>query len=155
MKYETTFLIKARPNDVFMAIHEYKLKRTPNEFFSWLFMGTLVKMDFRVLTRHPLGMGAIYDWKFKVLGIPFLAFQEKVVEWVEGRTVAYRAIAGWDMFFRLDVEPEEDSTRVRETINFSTGSAFFDQLLRPFIEWGLHEVGRVLVARGLDEVNQR
>src|SRR5574341_1138471 len=149
MQYSATFLVKAKPGDVFAAIHEYKVRRQPDDFFAWRFLRALINTDFQVLTVHTLGLGAIYDWKFRILGLPVFAFQEKVVEWVEGRTVAYGAISGWEMFFRVDVEPHNGSTRVTELIDFSTGSRLFDRLCRPFFEWGLRKVGQGLVRRGL------
>ncbi len=33
MKYQTAFAVKARPKDVFAAIHEYRVRRNPNAFF--------------------------------------------------------------------------------------------------------------------------
>jgi len=83
MRYTTKLLVKANPQEVFEALHQYKRDRKPNEFFSWLFLGTIVKMNFHVLTENVVGLGAIDDWKFKLFGYPIFAFQEKIVEWQE------------------------------------------------------------------------
>jgi hypothetical protein len=56
-------------------------------------------MDYQVVTEHTLGLDVLYDWKFSIMGIPFFSFREKVVEWQEGRRVAYQAISGRKMYF--------------------------------------------------------
>lgn len=91
MKLETQFEAIASPEDVFAAFHNYKIHRDPANFFP----SKLVRWRFQVLSENALGIGATYDWKIWLLGVPVLAFQEKVVEWQEDKSVAYRAIQGW------------------------------------------------------------
>lgn len=154
MLYQATFTVQTAPEDVFAATHEYKLRQRPAEFFSFLSLEKLVKMEFRVLTPHALGLGATYDWTFRVLGTPILVFQEKIIDWVDGRTTSYRAVSGWNMTFRIDVEAEDGGSRVTEQIDISTGIPFTDRLFRGFIEWGLKRVGKKLVERGLKAIEQ-
>lgn len=99
-------------------------------------------MDFRVVTGHTLGVGAMYDWKIWVLGVPILKFEEQVVEWQAAQSVAYQAISGWKMYFRVDLDPLNENTLVTVTIDFSLGWLVLDTLFRPFIEWGLNRVCR-------------
>ncbi len=138
MKFETEIIAEARPEDVFAAFHQYKVSRNPSRFFP----SKLVKWHFDVLTDHTLGSGAIYEWKIWLLRIPVLHFKERVVEWQEGKSVAYEAISGWKMHFRVDLEPEGEYTLVKVSIDFSLGVQLLDRLLRPFIEWGLGRVCR-------------
>lgn len=154
MLYQTTFTINAEPKDVFAAIHEYKLRQRPREFFSFLGLEKLVTMEFHVLTPHAIGPGATYDWTFRLLGVPVLAFQERIVDWIEGKTAAYRAISGWDMYFRVDVMAEAGGTRVVEQIDISVGTELIGRMLQGFIEWGLRRVGQRLIEGGLKAINQ-
>jgi hypothetical protein len=56
--------------------------------------------------------------------------------------VAYKAISGWKMYFRVNLEPAADCTLVAVTIEFSLGSKVLDRLLRLLVEWGLGRVCR-------------
>lgn len=139
MKLTTTFIALEKPEIVFSAFHQYKLRLNPASFFPSLF----VKWQFRVLSENTLGIGATYDWKIWVLGFPVLAFQEKVVEWKEGEAVAYRAIQGWEMEFRVDLQPESEGTRVTiDTDLVLPGPDFLNNVLRPVYEQGLQMVCR-------------
>ena len=149
MKYTTMLLVNAQPQEVFDALHQYKRERDPNTFFSWLFLGTIVKMDFRVLTEHVVGLGATYDWTFRLFGHPIFAFRERIVEWEEGKTVTYQAISGWNMLFRVQVEPHQDQTLATIQIDFSLGAKVLDRVFRFFIEWGLRRVSKHAIERGL------
>jgi polyketide cyclase/dehydrase/lipid transport protein len=149
MRYTTELLVNAQPQEVFDALHQYKRERNPNAFFSWLFLGTIVKMDFRVLTENVVGLGATYDWKFRLFGYPIFAFQEQIVEWEEGKTVSYQAISGWNMLFRVHVEPHHGQTLATIQIDFSLGMKVLNRLFRFFIEWGLHKVSKRSIDRGL------
>lgn len=152
MLYGTTLIVNAAPQDVFSAIHEYKLRRRPDQFFSLLFLERLVKMEFRVLTGHTLGLGAIFDWRFSALGVTLLAFQEQIVEWVPDKTVAYQAVSGWSMHFKVDLDGDNSETHVSVQLDISTGNPVVDRLFRPFFEWGLRQAVRNLIAKGLREI---
>ena len=102
----------------------------------------MVKWRFEVLSDHVLGLDAVYDWKIWLLGIPVLDFKEKVVEWEAGKGVAYRAISGWEMCFRIVLNADDGSTRVRICIDLSLGNRLLEKSLRPFIEWGLDKACR-------------
>ncbi len=139
MKLSTTFNAIASPETVFTALHHYKINRDPASFFP----SRLVKWRFQVLSENTLGVGATYDWKIWLLGIPMLAFQEQVVEWQEGKSVAYRAIQGWEMDFRVDLVPVGEGTRVDVNTDLSLpGPEFLNRLLRPAYEWGFQMVCR-------------
>lgn len=139
MRLSTSFKANASPETVFAAFHQYKIKRDPASFFP----SKLVKWRFRVLSKNSLGVGATYDWKIWLLGVPMLAFQESVVEWQEGRSVAYRAIQGWQMDFRIELEPDGEKTRVGVNSDLSLpGPEFLNRMLRPVYEWGLQIVCR-------------
>jgi len=141
MRYKTEFKIKANLKEVFAALHQYKIDRRPGELFGTVLPSWLVKIDFRVLTSNTLGLGAVYNWKFKILGIPILKFKEKVVEWKEGKSVAYQAISGWKMFFRTELEPSTEGTLIKTEIDFSPmGFVIFDWLFSPVVKWGLNKV---------------
>jgi hypothetical protein len=137
MKLTTTFIALEKPEIVFSAFHQYKRRKNPASFFPSLF----VKWQFRVLSENTLGIGATYDWKIRLLGFPMLVFQEKVVEWQEGESVAYRAIQGWEMDFRVDLQPDGEGTLVSVYTDLALpGPAFIHSLLRPAYEWGLQKV---------------
>lgn len=137
MRLKTHFYAIARPEMVFEALHQYKIHRDPASFFP----SKLVKWRFRVLSENTLGMGATYDWKIWLLGIPVLAFQEQAVEWQAGKSVAYRAIQGWEMDFRVDLQPDGKGTQVKVDTDLTLpGPAFTHRLLRPVYEWGLQKV---------------
>lgn len=137
MKLSTSFLTDAAAVEVFDALHRYKISRDPKRFFP----SRLVQWHFRVLTDHALGLGAVYDWKIWLLGIPVLAFQEQVVEWEEGKCVAYRAISGWEMDFHIDLKADGESTRVEVDTDLALpGPDFIHSLLRPAYELGLKRV---------------
>lgn len=139
MNLTTTFKAHSQPETVFAAFHQYKIKRRPGSFFH----SRLVKWRFHVLTDHTLGLGAVYDWKIWLFGIPILAFKEQVVEWREGECVAYRAIWGWEMDFRIDLQPDGEATRVTVDTDLALpGPEFLNRLLRPAYEWGLRSVCR-------------
>lgn len=149
MRYTTKLLVNARPQEVFDALHQYKRERDPNTFFSWFFLGTIVKMDFHVLTENVVGEGATYDWTFRLFGHPIFAFQEQIVEWQEGKSVSYQAISGWNMLFRVQVEPHHDQTLATIQIDFSLGAKLLDLVFRFFIEWCLYRVSKRSIERGL------
>lgn len=139
MKLTTTFIALEKPEIIFSAFHQYKLRRNPASFFPSLF----VKWHFQVLSENTLGIGATYDWKIWLLGFPVLAFQEKVVEWKEGEAVAYRAIQGWEMDFRVDLQPEGEGSRVTIDTDLALpGPDFLNDVLRPVYEQGLQKVCR-------------
>jgi len=140
-KYETTFKIGRNSEEVSAALHQYKINRRPADLFGSVLPSWLVKMDFQVLTNNTLGLGAIYDWKFRVLGVPVLKFKEEVIEWQEGKSVAYQAISGWRMFFRTELEPVSEGTLIKTEIDFSPlRFAFADRLFGPIVKWGLNKV---------------
>lgn len=137
MKLRTTFVALDKPEIVFSAFHQYKLRRNPASFFPSPF----IKWQFRVVSENTLGIGATYAWRIWLLGFPVLAFQEKVVEWQEGESVAYRAIQGWKMDFRVNLQPDGDGTQVKVDTDLALpGPAFTHRLLRPAYEWGLQKV---------------
>lgn len=139
MKLQTQFKAFASPETVFASFHQYKIKRDPGSFFP----SKLVKWQFRVLSENTLGLGATYDWKIWLLGIPVLTFQEQVVEWQAGECVAYRAIQGWEMDFRIDLQPAGNATRVDVEADLALpGPDFIHSLLRPVYERGLQSVCR-------------
>lgn len=138
MRYTTQLEAQAGPEEIFDAFHRYKTSEDPSRFFP----SRLSRMDFHVVTKHTLGVGAIYDWRIWALGIPVLKFREQVVEWEAAKAVAYKAISGWEMYFRVDLKPKMESTLVTVAIDFSLGVLFLDRLFRPFIEWGLNRVCR-------------
>jgi len=74
----------------FAELHHCKEHRQAGEFFP---LG-IVRIDFRVLTDHTVGLGVTYDWRFKLFGLFVFHFQERVEEWQEARLVAYRSLAG-------------------------------------------------------------
>lgn len=135
MKYGITMKVDAPPKQVFAATHHYKKTRRPSELIG---DSKLVKTDFRVLTRNTLGLGAVYSWKFSIFGVRILEFKERIVEWQEDRLVAYQAISGWKMLFRLELIPTREGTFLKIEIHLSpTGISFLDLLLRPVVQWGL------------------
>ncbi len=138
MNYVTELKALAGPEEVFSTLYQYKIVGDPRRFFP----SKLVKWNFQVLTDNPIGLGATYDWRIFLLRIPVLAFTEQVVEWQDGRSVAYQAISGWTMYFRVCLEPDGESTRVKVEIDFSVGNLLIDRMLRPFVEWGLEKVCR-------------
>lgn len=154
MRYATQFLIQAAPTKVFAALHRYKIARRPNDFFMGKVLGRIANMGFEVITDHTLGLGATYAWDIRLLGIPVLQFQEQVVEWQEGKCVAYQAVKGWKMFFRAELEPQNDGTRAKFEIVFSFGITMIDLILRPIVEMMLRTVCRGLVKRGLASQEQ-
>ncbi|MFQ6089603.1 MAG: hypothetical protein ACE5K0_11990 [Candidatus Methanofastidiosia archaeon] len=141
MRYETEFKVNAKPKEVFTTLHRYKINRRPSELFGGVLPPWLVKIDFQVLTDHTLGLGAVYYWKFKILGISILRFKEKVIEWKEGKSVAYQAISGWEMLFQIELERLTMGTLIKTQIDFSPiGFKFFDWLFSPIVKWGLNRV---------------
>ena len=143
MNLTTEFMADAAAPEVFDAFHQYKISRDPARFFP----SKLVKWEFRVLTEYTLGIGAQYDWKIWLLGIPVLAFREQVVAWEEGRRVAYQAISDWQMNFCVDLEPAEFGTRVKVMTDLSLPEfPVINRFLRPLYNWGLEKVCH----RGLD-----
>jgi hypothetical protein len=93
------------------------------------------------MTENVLGLGARYDWKIWLLGIPLLAFQEQVIEWQAGRSVAYRAISGWEMNFRINLAPEGENTHITVETSFSLpGINSLNEQLLPAYNWGLKKV---------------
>jgi hypothetical protein len=54
------------------------------------------------------------------MGVPYL-ITNKVVEYTEGRRIAWAHIGGWR--WRYEFEPVEDGTRVTETFDWSTSKA--------------------------------
>ena len=141
MRYTTEFKVKAPQNKVFAALHQYKINRRPSDLFGDVLPPGIVKIDFSVLTENTLGLGAVYDWKFRILGIPILRFQEKIIEWTEGKSVSYQAISGWKMFFRTELEHRPEGTLIKTQIDFSLfGIAIFDRLFAPIVRWGLSRV---------------
>lgn len=153
MKLTTTFSALASPDTIFDAFHQYKIHRDPGSFFP----SKLVKWRFQVLSKNTLGVGATYSWKIWLLGIPVLAFQEQVVEWQEGESVAYRAIQGWEMDFRIQLRPTDGGTQVCVSTDlFILGPAFLNRLLRPAYEWGLKRVcQRGLQNEGINKKEKR
>lgn len=141
MRYMIEARVNADPNAVFAAIHQYKVSRRPGDLFGDALPPKIVKIDFAVLSDNTLGPGAVYDWEFRLLGLPILKFQEQVVEWIEGKSVAYQAITGWEMTFRTRLEPVSGGTHVKAEIDFSPfGIAFLDWLFTPIVKWGLRRV---------------
>ncbi len=139
MKLEAEFIARAPAPQVFNAFHQYKINRDPARFFP----GKLIQWEFNVLTEHALGLGAQYEWKIRLLGIPVLAFQEQVVAWEEGKQVAYRAIAGWQMDFCIDLKPINAETVLNVTTDLALpGFQALNRLLRPLYNWGLAQVCR-------------
>jgi len=139
MKLMTTFTAQEKPESVFSAFHQYKLRRNPASFF----LSLIAKWQFQMLSENALGIGPTYDWKIWLLGFPLLAFQEKVVKWREGKSVAYQAVEGWEMDFRVDLQPEGEVTRVTVDTDLALpGSDFLNNLLRPLYEQGLRMVCR-------------
>jgi len=90
MNYATEFWAFAGREDVFSAFHQYKISGDPQRFFP----SRLVRWNFWVLTDNAIGIGATYDWRIELLGIPILDFREQVVEWRDGERVTYRAVSG-------------------------------------------------------------
>ncbi|MBE0448285.1 MAG: hypothetical protein IBX64_09355, partial [Actinobacteria bacterium] len=150
MRYKTEFIFNARPEEIFDAIHRYKVERNPNKYFLGNFTKLFIDMDFKVLTTETLGLGATYGWNIKVFGIPTLKFTERIVEWQKGRTVAYEAVSGWKMFFRIDLESVGEATLVKVQLDYSTGSRFFDRLPRLLVVSGLKRASQNLIKRGLE-----
>lgn len=149
MNYQTELLVDAEPKDVFASLHQYKLTRRPDDYFFGPLVRRLARMEFEVLTPHTLGLGATYKWKIRLLGFTVLQFQEQIVEWIEGKCVAYRALTGWDMTFRSDLEPMDGATLARVKIDFTFGSPFLDRMLRPAVQTGLRIVCKGLIRRGI------
>ena len=146
MELKTHFYAIANPETVFAALHQYKINRDPASFFP----SKLVKWRFQVLSENTLGVGATYAWKIWLLGSPVLAFQEQVVAWQAGKSVAYRAIQGWEMDFRVDLVPAEGGTQVDVHTDLCLpGPEFLNRLLLPVYEWGLQKVCR----KGLGKEN--
>ncbi len=109
---------------------------------------TIVSIDFKVLTEHALGLGAAYAWRFWVLGIPVLKFQEQVVEWTEGKSVSYQATSGWKMSFRTELTPATEDTALKTEITFSLfGIGLLDELFGPIVRWRLGRVYKRLEER--------
>ena len=73
-------LIHAAPADVFEAMHRYKVERNPTAYFLGSLLGRVVHMGFHVVSPNALGMGATYDWRFTVFGVPIFRFREQVTE---------------------------------------------------------------------------
>ncbi|MFQ5419486.1 MAG: hypothetical protein ACE5FD_00860 [Anaerolineae bacterium] len=139
MNLTTEFIADAAAPELFDTFHHYKISRNPAQFFP----AKLVKWEFRVLTEHTLGIGAQYDWKIWLLGIPVLAFQEQVVAWEAGKRVAYRAISGWQMDFCIDLEPAGTGTQIKVVTDLSLpGFPALNRLLRPLYNRGLALVCR-------------
>jgi hypothetical protein len=76
----------------------------------------------RFLTANPIarmsvvgpqtaGVGTIYRWTFSLPFGPTFRFDEMIVDWIEDRRVAYRAISGWTMEASSALEPEDGGTR--------------------------------------------
>jgi len=141
MRYAIEVRINNQPNVVFDAIHQYKVRRSPADLFGDVLPPKVVKIDFNVLTRNTLGLGAIYAWEFRVFGVPILKFCEQVVEWEEGKSVGYRALSGWEMSFYTNLKPMPGGTLVKTVIDFSPfGFAFLNWLFTPVVKWGLSRV---------------
>ena len=139
MNLSTTFIAMEKPEMVFSAFHRYKLRRNLSSFFPSLF----VKWRFFVLSENTLGIGATYDWKIWLLGFPVLQFQEQVVEWQDGKSVANYATQGWEMDFRIDLEAAENGICVDVVTDLSLpGPDFLNRFLLPAYEWGLQIVCR-------------
>jgi len=145
MKYATEIIMKVSPANVFAALHQYKVNRKPSSLFGAVLPAGIVKIDFKVLTDNTLGLGAIYEWKFRFLGITVLKFREKIIEWTEGISVSYQAISGWKMFFRTELEPITEGTCLKTQIEFSPfGNTILDQMFAPVVRWGLNKVNNRL-----------
>jgi uncharacterized protein YndB with AHSA1/START domain len=63
-----------------------------------------------------LGLGDRFTTKMRI-GVPYL-IQNKVVEYEEGRRIAWSHLGGWR--WRYEFEPVEDGTKVTETFDWST-----------------------------------
>jgi hypothetical protein len=145
MIYKVESKIKAEPKEVFDALHQYKKERKPGQLFNSVLPPWLVKINFRVLTDNVVGLGATYDWEFKIFGITILKFKEKIIEWEEPKVVAYQAVFGWEMFFKTELEPVNGYTIIKTQIDFSPFRfAFLDWLFTPVVEWGLKKVNKQL-----------
>lgn len=143
--YKTEFKIKGTAEEVFNALHQYKKNRQPIDLFGTVLPSWLVKINFRVLSDNTLGLGAIYDWEFKIFGITILKFQEKIVEWEEQKLVAYESISRWKMSFRTELTPIHDFILLKTQINFSPFHfVLFDWLFTPVVKWGLNKVNKKL-----------
>ena len=139
MKLVTEFVARAPALEVFNAFHQYKVSRDPARFFP----AKLIQWEFNVLTDQALGIGAQYEWKIRLLGLPLLAFQEQVVAWEEGKRVAYQAISGWQMDFCIDLKPVKAGTALKVTTDLALpGFPALNRLLRPLYNWGLAQVCR-------------
>jgi len=155
MRYATHFLIRAAPADVFEAMHRYQVERNPTAYFLGSLLGRIVHMGFQVVSPNALGMGATYDWRFTLLGMPVFRLREEVVEWDEGRAVGYRAARGWNMEFRTELAPVGAGTMVDTSIEFSTGLRFLDRAAKPLFETGLRLVSAAMIKRGLASRHHR
>ncbi len=68
-----------------------------------------------------LGMGDKFSTSMRI-GVPYL-ITNKVVEYEEGRRIAWAHIGGWR--WRYEFEPVESGTRVTETFDWSTSKVGF------------------------------
>lgn len=143
MRYVTQITIAAPAADIFAELHRYKVRHDAGQFFRLPF----VRIDFRVLSDHVLGVGATYGWVFRIFGVAVCSFTEQIVEWAENRVVAYKAIAGWQMLMRTQLIDEPDGTRVKTEFEYGLRPRFLEMLLYPVIAWGLRRVYRQMKER--------